>query len=77
MIAFELSHLEARLTLHEGNPERAYKLLRKPLLARGAQGDTEGLLLLAIAAQATGKVKDYETALNATIEQGADATALK
>ncbi len=76
MLGSELRNLEARLAIQEGDPESAYKILRKPVLKRGTHGGTEGLLLLAIAAQATGNVEDYETALEAATEKGADVAML-
>ena len=76
VLGAELRHLEARLAIHEGAPEQAYKMLRKPVLKRGVRGATEGLLLLAIAAHATGHADDYQTALEAAAEKGADVTVL-
>ena len=76
MLGSELRHLEARLAIHEGDPEHAYKMLRKPVLKRGTRGATEGLLLLAIAAQATDHAEDYETALEAATDKGADVAVL-
>ncbi len=66
--------VEARLALRGGLPERAYRLLRKTF-GRGAT-DPEGLLLLAIAARATGRPAEFEAALEAAKSQGADVAAL-
>lgn len=66
--------LEARLAIHAGDFERAYKLLRKA--HRGGTGSTEGLLLFAIAARETEKTEVFETAIEAAQEKGADVTAL-
>ncbi len=48
---------------------------RKPVLKDGVYGDAEGLLLLAIAARDSGHRRDYETALEAAVEKGADVAA--
>ncbi len=76
-LGFRLRNQEARLAIQEGNTEIAYKMLRKPVLKRGVRPGTESLLLLAIAAKATGNSEDYETALEAATEKGADVTALR
>ncbi len=69
----ELGTVKARLALRTGQPERAYRLLRKN--ARDATG-TEALLLLAIAAHATGNRDQLEVALEAAAGRGADVAAL-
>ncbi len=76
-LGVEIRNLEARLAIREGNPEGAYRMLRKPVLKVGVYGDAEGLLLLAIAARDSGHMKDYETALEAAVEKGADVAALR
>lgn len=71
-----LKTLEARLAIRTGDPERAYKLLRKGVLRRGDLESAEGALLLAIAARATGHAEDYEKALEMAREKDSDVTAL-
>ncbi len=76
-LGVEIRNLEARLAIREGDSEAAYRMLRKPVLKRGAYGGTEGLLLLAVAARDAGHTEDYETALEAAVEKGADVVALR
>ncbi len=73
----QLRNQLARLAIQEGDAERAYKELRKPVLKLGARGPVEGLLLLAVAARDAGHAEDFATALDAAIEKGADVTLLK
>ncbi len=71
----ELRAVEARLALRGGQPERAFRLLRKTS-GRGV-ADAESLLLLAIAARETGQPEVFEKAVEAAKDLGADVTALK
>ncbi|HEX9733934.1 MAG TPA: M1 family aminopeptidase [Thermoanaerobaculia bacterium] len=72
----QLRTLEARLAIRSGDPERAYKLLRKAILRRGDLESAEGVLLLAIAARATGHTEDYEAALEMAREKDSDVSGL-
>jgi hypothetical protein len=68
--------IEARMALRAGDAERARKLLRKAILKRGDIDSTEGFVLLAIAAHATGDRETYRMAAEAAEEKGADLAAL-
>ncbi len=68
--------VEARLALHAGDAETAFKVLRKAVLRRGDVDSTEGYLLLAIAARATGNQEELRTALDAVADKGADTALL-
>ena len=66
--------LEARLAIRCEDYARAYKLLRK--MVQKGDGSAEALLLFAIAARATGHSEDFESALAAARDKGADIAAL-
>ncbi len=70
----DLKAAEARLALRAGQPERAYRLLRKT--AARDDTNTESLLLLAIAARATGHPDQLEAALEAAARRGAAVSAM-
>jgi hypothetical protein len=72
----ELRVLESRLDLRQGTADKAYKRLRKGLYKSGDIDGTEGYVLLAIAAQATGNKADLERAVKAAKENGADLALL-
>jgi hypothetical protein len=72
----ELTAIESRLDIHQGQAERAFKRLRKRVLGRGTVDSTEGYVLLAIAAQATGHGEELKEALKTAKENGADVSAL-
>lgn len=72
----ELTSVEARLDIHQGEAERAFKRLRKRVLGRGSVEGTEGYVLLAIAAQATGHHEELKEALETAKENGADVSML-
>lgn len=72
----ELKVVESRLDIRRGDFDRAFKRLRKGLLARGSIDSTEGYLLLAIAAKATGHGEELEQALKAAREGGVDVALL-
>lgn len=72
----DLDLLEARLALHQEDPERAYRLLKKAVLKRGDAQGAEAQVLLAIAAHATGHLKEAKKALKEAEDAGADVSAL-
>ena len=72
----ELAAIEARLDIRRGDAERAFKRLRKGVLRRGSVEGTEGYVLLAIAAQATGHREELDKALEMAKENGADVSLL-
>src|SRR5215210_7837432 len=72
----ELAAVEARLDIHQGQAERAFKRLRKRVLRRGTVDGTEGYVLLAVAAQATGHGEELKEALKTAKENGADVSLL-
>jgi hypothetical protein len=71
-----LAIVESRLDLRSGAPEKAFKRLRKGVLRRGTVEGTEGYVLLAIAARATGHPEELKTALEVAKENGADVSLL-
>lgn len=75
-LANSLRVLEARLALRAGEAGRAFKLLDKAINRRGDLESTESLLLLAIAARATGNEEELAEALEAAEEKGADVALL-
>jgi hypothetical protein len=68
--------LEARVALRHSDSEAAYDLLRKKLL-REAIDDTEGSIVLAIAARGVGDEEAVRDALSAVEGSGADVTLLR
>ncbi|HYU34020.1 MAG TPA: M1 family aminopeptidase [Thermoanaerobaculia bacterium] len=72
----ELTAIESRLDIRQGDADRAFKRLRKRVLGRGSVEGTEGYVLLAIAAQATGHHEELEKALDTAKENGADVSLL-
>ena len=71
-----LAIVESRLDLRNGAPEKAFRRLKKGVLRRGTVEGTEGYVLLAIAARATGHREELETALEVAKENGADVALL-
>lgn len=72
----EIDLLDARLALHEGDFERAYRLLRKGVLKRGTIAGAEGSVLLAIAARATGHPEEEKKAIEEAKDGGAEVGVL-
>jgi Tfp pilus assembly protein PilF len=72
----ELKLIQSRLEMRRGAYDKAFKRLRKGLLGGGDLDSTEGYVLLAIAAQATGNQKEMEEAVKTAKENGADLAAL-
>jgi hypothetical protein len=72
----EFQRLESRLDIRRGDYDRAFRRLRKKLGETGGLESAEGNLLLAIAAQATSHKEEYERAVKAARESGADLTLL-
>jgi tetratricopeptide (TPR) repeat protein len=68
--------LRARLEVRRGDYERAYKRLRKGVIASETLDTSEAYVLLAIAAQKTGNTEDFAKALKWAKETGADLAAL-
>ncbi|HKV13088.1 MAG TPA: hypothetical protein VJ725_33410, partial [Thermoanaerobaculia bacterium] len=66
----------SRLEMRQGVYDKAFKRLRKGLLKSGSLDGTEGYVLLAIAAQATGHKEELAEALKQARENGADLTSL-
>jgi tetratricopeptide (TPR) repeat protein len=62
LLAEELLAGESRIDLLRGEPDRAYRRLRKALLRRREVDAAEPWALLAIAARAVGEVEDFERA---------------
>lgn len=71
-----LKILQSRLEVRRGVYDKAFKRLRKGLLKSGSLDSTEGYVLLAIAAQATGHKEELEEAMKQARENGADLTSL-
>ena len=74
--AAELKIIESRLDIREGNFEAAFRRLRKGLIRWGTLEGTEGYILLAIAARATGHPEDEKEAIKMATDHGADLAAL-
>jgi hypothetical protein len=72
----DLKILQSRLEMRRGVYDKAFKRLRKGLLKSGSLDSTEGYVLLAIAAQATGHKEELEEAMKQARENGADLTSL-
>jgi len=72
----DLKILQSRLEMRRGVYDKAFKRLRKGLLKSGNLDSTEGYVLLAIAAQATGHKEELEEAMKQARENGADLTSL-
>ncbi|MEM7584575.1 MAG: M1 family aminopeptidase [Acidobacteriota bacterium] len=72
--AFEL--LRARLEIHRGDFEAAFERLDRNTSEPGGSRSTEAYLLLAIAAQATGRQPELDKALAVARQRGADFSAL-
>ncbi len=71
-----LKTLEARLALRSGEPQEAFRLLKKAV-RRGDVASTEGLLLFAIAACESSRAAECEAAAAAAEERGADVSLLR
>ncbi len=72
----DLKVIESRLDIRRGDHEKAFKRLNKGLLRKGTLDSTEGFVLLAIAAQATGHTAELKEAIEAAKENGADLALL-
>jgi len=75
-MAEELKVLDARLALSRGDFNRAFRRLHGGIFSGSAVDSTEGKLLLAIAAQATGRKDELAEALKAVKDSGADVALL-
>jgi tetratricopeptide (TPR) repeat protein len=73
----QIKILECRLDLLEGNHTRVVDQLRKSVRGKRPSGNTEGYVLLAIAARASGETQIFEKAAELSREQGADLSALE
>lgn len=73
----QVRRLEARLALLRGDPETTFRKLDRAILKRGTSDATEGYLLLAIAARATGKTEAFEEALEVARKRGARVALLR
>jgi hypothetical protein len=73
----QIKILECRLDLLDGNHTRVVDRLRKSLRGKRPSGDTEGYVLLAIAARASGEAEVFEKAAELAREQGADLSVLE
>ncbi len=71
----ELRVLDARLAMRRGDLTRAFRQLHGGLFSGGVDS-TEGQLLLAIVAQATGRKDELAEALKAVKQSGADVALL-
>lgn len=72
----ELKVIESRLDIRQGNFDAAYRRLHKGLVRRGTIDSTEGYVLLAIAARATGHTEQEKEAIKVATENGADLAVL-
>jgi hypothetical protein len=75
-IRAQAERIEARLRIRRGEHAAAFKLLKADYLRHGTRDDAEGLVLLAIAARATGNTEEFERAVELASERGADLSAL-
>ncbi|HWN41838.1 MAG TPA: M1 family aminopeptidase, partial [Thermoanaerobaculia bacterium] len=73
----ELKVLTSRIELRRGEYEKAFRRLRKGLLRAGQLDSTEGYVLLAIAARATGHADELAEATRKARENGADLSQLE
>jgi peptidase M1-like protein len=74
--AAEWKLLTSRLEIRRGAFDKAFRRLRKGLPEIGGLDSAEGNLLLAIAAHATGHQEEYDRAVKAARESGADLAQL-
>jgi len=74
--AGEMLLLRARLEIRRGEFEKAYRRLRKNVIATEKIDSTEAFALLAIAARQTGNKEEFEKAQKGAKASGADLTAL-
>jgi hypothetical protein len=72
----QAERVEARLRIRRGEHAAAFKLLKADYLRHGTRDDAEGLVLLAIAARATGNTREFDRAVALATERGADVSAL-
>src|SRR5262249_38756128 len=68
----EIKVLDARLAMRRGDLNRAFRLLHGGIFSGNGVDSTEGQLLLAIAAQATGRKEELADALKALKDSGAE-----
>jgi hypothetical protein len=68
--------LRARLEIRRGDYEKAYRRLRKGILAYEALDTSEAYVLLAVAAQKSGHADDFLRALKWARDTGADVSVL-
>jgi tetratricopeptide (TPR) repeat protein len=73
----ELKVLTSRIEMRRGEYEKAFRRLRKGLLKAGQLDSTEGYVLLAIAARATGHADELAEATRKARENGADLSQLE
>ena len=72
----EMKVLTSRIEMRRGEYEKAFRRLRKGLLKAGQLDSTEGYVLLAIAARATGHADELAEATRKARENGADLSQL-
>lgn len=73
----EMKVLTSRIEMRRGEYEKAFRRLRKGLLRAGQLDSTEGYVLLAIAARATGHAEELAEASRKARENGADLSQLE
>ncbi len=69
--------LEARIALSTGDAKEALRLLRRAVLSREVLDDTEGWLLLAVAARAAGEKEELDRALEVATARNVDVALLR
>jgi hypothetical protein len=68
--------LRARLEIRRGDYEKAYRRLRKGVIASETLETSEAYVLLAVAAQKAGHADDFLRALKRAKDTGADVSVL-
>ncbi|HXM71361.1 MAG TPA: hypothetical protein VN970_09520, partial [Thermoanaerobaculia bacterium] len=69
--------LESRLELRAGQPDKVFRRLDREVLDKHRVDSLEGLLLLAIAARATGHDEPFDKAARKARDRGADVSLLR
>ncbi len=69
--------LESRLELRAGQPDKVFRRLDREVLDKHRVNSLEGLLLLAIAARATGHDEPFDKAAKKARDRGADVSLLR
>ena len=69
--------LESRLELRAGQPDKVFRRLDREVFDKHRVDSLEGLLLLAIAARATGQDEPFEKAARKAHDRGADVSLLR